>query len=201
MSTATTTPKQQTKRPREEDYLSLTTEQLIAAIRERDMTIALRDATISKLNDKRQKVTAISPEKAQEKADKLRKQVVKDIKKQLKYKAICKKGSAPFLVSMICEEETFRAFLRIPEGEKTKGERINVHKFQDEIVGEGITKTFDRGFLGLKGMVSVKYTKKNSELQVSGGYSCGYGAPAMMDTDNDHEIRDWHKVFFGVSFE
>ena len=127
-SVATTTPTQ-SKRPLEDSYDSMTTEQLIATLKERDMTIDARDATIATLSGKRAKVT-ISPEKAQENATKLRSQIIQEIRKQLKYKSVCETSTAPFAVALNCDEESYRALVGIKDGEKTKGERLKASSFR-----------------------------------------------------------------------
>lgn len=156
------------KRPREEDYASLSKEELICLLKDRDSTISKIEGECKKL--KRAAPAEISPEKAREKADKLRTHAYRGIKSQMKWKPSCKHGSARFSYTAMCSEPTFRQFMNLEDKDKTKGQKMEADDFEPKILGQYVSASIRYGYLSLKGTVNVTFSPKNSEIKITGGY-------------------------------
>ena len=154
-----------------DDYQNMTPQALIAALQERDELIAKLQGDNKRLKTTASApVAAVSPEKVQEKATRLRTLAYKGIKSQMKWKPSCKRGNARFAYEGVCDEATFRVFMRIAEKDKTKGKRMEAENFQDEILGETLSASIRYGYLYLKGTVGIAFKKEDNIIKITGGY-------------------------------
>lgn len=112
----------------------------------------------------------ISPEQLKAHAGRLGKLAHKGIKSQMKWKPSCKNGKARFSYEGICDETTFRAFLKLSDKEKTKGKRMEAEKFQDNILGERLYASIRYDSLRLRGNVNVSFSPDESTIKIAGGY-------------------------------
>lgn len=161
----------------DDDYARMTKDELISALQERDDRISQLER-----ESKRAKKTTtmasptmaatISPEKMQQKVEQLRKLAYKGIKSQIKWQASCKNGTARFSNTGICDEATFRGFFQLQGKDKTKGGKVDVEKFQDEIQKNDICVSIRYGSLTLNRDVNVTYNKATCEIKINGGYGC-----------------------------
>jgi len=176
MSSTTTTTTTTAKRA----FQELSRDELIAELEKRDVTIAslLKKAkkTAAASSDGAAGSTKASaaqpdPHLVAKKADKLRTMAYQQIKKQMKWKPACKRGSARFSWAAICDEPTFRAFLQLGAQDKTKGGKIPLEKFEDDIIGQNFHVSIRYGSLHLAGQhVNITYSKDAEEIKINGAY-------------------------------
>jgi len=158
MATITTSPN--TSLGTKRDYSSLSKDELIAALVE-------RDAKIAKLSTA---APVVSPEKARDNAERLRTLAYRGIKAQMKWKPSCKRGAARFCYAAMCDEATFRAFMNLEEKDKTKGTNKMDSEGLDELLGKTLSASVRYADLYVRGNVNVSFQKKNNEIKISGGY-------------------------------
>lgn len=156
------------------DFVTMTAEELIKELKHRDARIETLERECKKLKASAANSIptsagkVISPEKVKESADKLKKLVIRGVKSQMKWKPSCKRGSARFSWGSLCDEDTFRAFMDIPQNQKAKGKKFTADEFQD-FLGTDLTSSIRYGYLYLRGNANVTYTK-DGEIKVTGGY-------------------------------
>ena len=163
-------------------FQELSRDELIAELEKRDATIAslLKKAKTTAAASASSGGAAGSSAKASsqpdpqlvaKKADKLRTMAYQQIKKQMKWKPACKRGSARFSWAAMCDEPTFRAFLQLGAADKTKGGKISLEKFEDDIIGQNFYVSIRYGSLHLAGQhVNVTYSKDEEEIKINGAY-------------------------------
>jgi len=160
-----------------DDYIRMTKDELVSALQERDDRIShleqqckrAKTTTTTTLTSAAPPPT-ISPEKIQQKVDQLRKLAFKGIKSQIKWRPSCKNGTARFAYTGICDETTFRGFLELNGKDKTKGGKVSIEKFQDDILKNNISVSIRYGYLRLNRDVNVTYNKTSCEIKITGGY-------------------------------
>ena len=172
-----------------DDYLRMTKDELISALRKRDDRISLleRQCKRAKTTTTTTKISSlsassatpppppppptISPEKIQQKVDQLRKLAYKGIKSQIKWRPSCREGTARFAYTGMCDEATFRGFFGLTKAkDKTKGGKVDCERFQDDMVTNRVVGKIRYGYLCLKGNVNVTYNKTTCEIKITGGF-------------------------------
>jgi len=157
----------------------MTHDELISALQERDVRITTLESDNNLLKLEKSSFllsptpsapNAISPEKVQAKADQLRELACRGIKSQMKWKPSCKKGTARFSYECMCDESTFRAFMRVGDKEKTKGKRMEVEEFQENILGSELETSIRYGSLVAKGKLTVSFDSSDDIMKITGGY-------------------------------
>lgn len=174
---AAITPSTVSKQKRSLDaYQDLSPEQLLSALKDRDAHIVKLEKECKRLKTSKKATQGgavapiISPEQIQAKATKLRGVVYKGIKSQMKWKPSCKRGTARFSFEGMCDEPTFRGFMRLQEKDKTKGQRMDCEKFQSEILGYQLVASIRYGYLMAKGNVNITFSKDDGIVKINGGY-------------------------------
>ena len=166
----------QKKRPRPDasEYEAMTQEELIVALKERDVRIKTLEGECKRLKKSAAAIVfpaPVSPERIQSKAEKLRTIAYRGIKKQMKWKPSCKRGAARFAFEGMCDEPTFRAFMNLAKKDKTKGKRMEVEEFESNILGgQSLSTSIRYGYLYLRGNVNVSFSMDDSIVKITGGY-------------------------------
>jgi hypothetical protein len=145
----------------------MSTEELVGAVEARDKTIQELQAKLKALEGKPKKRNA-DPKAA---ADKLRRAMaISGIKKQMKWKPTLKYKLGRWSWTSLCDEDTFKAFMGIPESEKGKGRNVKLDDFE-ELMGTYITRSNARyNSLPIKGEhVTITYIQ-DGQIRISGSY-------------------------------
>jgi hypothetical protein len=153
----------------------MTPEQLIAALQDRDHHIAKLESQCKRLKTS---VATVSPNKqpnslgnVKEQVRTLRRLIYNGLKIQMKWKPSCKRGTARFSYEGVCDEPTFRAFMKLGDKDKTKGKRTTAEEFEDNMLGgDRISASIRYGCLYARGNISVTFIASDGIIKVSGGY-------------------------------
>ncbi|CAB9501984.1 expressed unknown protein [Seminavis robusta] len=162
-----------TKKRSVDEYESMTQRELIATLQDRDANIIKLESECKRLKKSTSSegpVVAVSPEKIQAQAQKVRSMAYKGIKSQMKWKPSCKHGTARFSYEGMCDEAAFRAFMGLTEKEKTKGKRMESGAFENKILGQSLEASIRYGYLYLKGNVNISFSKDECTVKITGGY-------------------------------
>lgn len=54
--------------------------------------------------------------------------------------------------------------------DKTKGAKMDVDKFEEEIVNGTVSASIRYGYLCLRGNVNITFKKADNEIKITGGY-------------------------------
>lgn len=126
-----------------------------------------------KITDLEKKLSKIMPKAAADPkvaAEKLRTIAIRGIKSQMKWKPSCKRSNPRWSWASLCDEGTFKEFLKIPAAEKAKGRKMKIEDFQNNILGKYISASIRYGSLEMKGEnVNITYGA-SGEIKISGSY-------------------------------
>lgn len=152
---------------------TMTADELIQIIQDQESRIAVLENENKKLKTKTTATAlvptaVVSPQKLHEKVKQIQKLACRGIKSQMKWKSVCKYGTARFSWSSLCDEAVFRSLLQLDGKAKTKGAKFLEGEFSD-IIGSTITASIRYGSLYVRGPVNVSYTK-SGEIKITGGY-------------------------------
>ena len=153
-------------------FEEMSQEELIEQLQARDKMIQKLQAECKKLKKEKPAAAAtISPEKAREKAQKLKTIAYRNIKSQMKWKPKCKYGTARWSFAGLCDEPTFRALMNLTDKDKTKGKKMTIEAFQAMMGCGSITSSIRYGYLELKNdTVNVSYSQKDGQIKITGAY-------------------------------
>ena len=152
-----------------EEYQQMTTEELIATLQQRDNHIGTLENECKRLKTVTPPAKqGLSPEQLQANVGRLRQLIHKGIKSQMKWKPSCKTGKARFSYEGICDEATFRAFMKLTDKEKSKGKRMEAEDFQKDLLGDYLYASIRYGSLELRGKVNVSIG--DNTIKITGGY-------------------------------
>ena len=172
------TPVKKTKAAPNDDYASMSTDELVATLRARDVRIAQLEAQIPKKKE-------MDPEVVKEKVEKLRLRVKGGVRGKMTWKSNMSHGcDGTFSWSKVVEEDVFRAFMGYTDKDKkTKGKKVSLETFE-EMLGCGvITKDIRYSTLYITSdTITISYGAGGT-MKVSG---C-YGLPQK----NSNDSSDW----------